>query len=241
MPSAPGTWVLPLAAPGSHRAGCTARGLVPWPGAVSPPSGRLRRVAVLVLEGAKPLDVGIPAQVFTTRASTPCEVRVCGAAPGLVAGADGLSCSVADGLDALGWAHIVFIPGHRNPDRDDPRPAVVEALLAAHERGTRLAAISTAPSPSPPPACSTAATPRSSPGTTTSGASPTASSTPWNSSRPAERAAVGRTWPRPVPAPTAAHADSRSPAGGRRNPRPPRLLRPPVRACAVPVRPFRPR
>ncbi|WP_433297718.1 GlxA family transcriptional regulator [Actinoplanes sp. CA-030573] len=104
---------------------------------------RLNRVAVLVLEGAKPLDVGIPAQVFTTRASMPYEVRVCGPTPGLVTGGDGLSYYVADGLDALAWADIVFIPGFRFPDREDPPPAVVEALIAAHDRGARLAAIST--------------------------------------------------------------------------------------------------
>src|SRR4051812_6075502 len=113
----------------------------PYPVAV--PSSRLQRVAVLVLEGAKPLDVGIPAQVFTTRASMPYEVRVCGAAPGLVTGGDGLSYHVASGLDALRWADIVFIPGYRFPDRDDPPPVVVDALLDAHGRGARLAAIST--------------------------------------------------------------------------------------------------
>ncbi|MBL7259763.1 GlxA family transcriptional regulator [Paractinoplanes lichenicola] len=107
------------------------------------PPSRLNRVAVLVLEGAKPLDVGIPAQVFTTRASMPYEVKVCGPAPGLVTGGDGLSYHVADGLDALDWADIVFIPGYRHPDREDPPPAVVSALIAAHDRGTRLAAIST--------------------------------------------------------------------------------------------------
>ncbi|BCL25346.1 AraC family transcriptional regulator [Streptomyces aurantiacus] len=96
-----------------------------------------------MLEGAKPLDVGIPAQVFTTRASMPYEVRLCGAAPGLVTGGDGLSYHVADGLDALEWADIVFIPGYRFPGRDDPPPAVVDALIAAHGRGARLAAIST--------------------------------------------------------------------------------------------------
>lgn len=96
-----------------------------------------------MLEGAKPLDVGIPAQVFTTRESMPYEVRVCGAAPGLVTGGDGLSYHVADGLDALAWADIVFIPGYRFPDREDPPPPVVDALIAAHQRGARLAAIST--------------------------------------------------------------------------------------------------
>ncbi|MYT75299.1 GlxA family transcriptional regulator [Streptomyces sp. cg28] len=106
-------------------------------------SARPHRVAVLVLEGAKPLDVGIPAQVFTTRASMPYEVRVCGPAPGLVTGGDGLSYAVAHGLEALEWADIVFVPGYRFPDREAPPAAVVDALLAAHARGARLAAIST--------------------------------------------------------------------------------------------------
>ncbi|MGV9451549.1 GlxA family transcriptional regulator [Streptomyces sp. NPDC003635] len=107
------------------------------------PASRLHRVAVLVLEGAKPLDVGIPAQVFTTRASMPYEVRVCGATPGLVTGGDGLAYSVAHGLEALEWADIVFVPGYRHPDREDPPQPVVDALTAAHTRGARLAAIST--------------------------------------------------------------------------------------------------
>lgn len=103
----------------------------------------LRRVAVLVLEGAKPLDVGIPAQVFTTRPSMPYEVRVCGPAPGVVAGGDGLDYAVASGLEALEWADTVFVPGYRFPDREPPPRPVLEALARAADRGTRLAAIST--------------------------------------------------------------------------------------------------
>jgi transcriptional regulator GlxA family with amidase domain len=101
------------------------------------------RVAVLVLEGAKPLDVGIPAQVFSSRPSMPYEVRVCGAAPGLVTGGDGLSYHVADGLEALTQADTIFVPGYRMPAQIDPPPNVVDALVAAHRRGARLAAIST--------------------------------------------------------------------------------------------------
>jgi transcriptional regulator GlxA family with amidase domain len=106
-------------------------------------SEQLHRVAVLVLEGAKPLDVGIPAQVFSNRPSMPYEVRVCGAAAGLVRGGDGLSYHVADGLEALRLADTVFIPGYRTPTTTEPPAAVVGALLEAHERGARLAAIST--------------------------------------------------------------------------------------------------
>jgi len=101
------------------------------------------RIAVLVLEGAKPLDVGIPAQVFAHRPTMPYEVRVCGAAPGLVTGGDGLSYHVAEGLTALQQADTVFIPGYRDPATTAPPTSVVAALLAAHERGARLAAIST--------------------------------------------------------------------------------------------------
>ncbi|MCU1524452.1 MAG: AraC family transcriptional regulator [Microbacteriaceae bacterium] len=101
------------------------------------------RVAVLVLEGAKPLDVGIPAQVFSNRPSMPYEVRVCGAASGPVTGGDGLSYYVAEGLEALEHADTIFIPGYREPATTEPPIAVVEALQAAQERGTRIAAIST--------------------------------------------------------------------------------------------------
>jgi transcriptional regulator GlxA family with amidase domain len=104
---------------------------------------RDHRVAVLVLDGAKPLDVGIPAQVFAHRPSMPYEVRVCGAAPGLVTGGDGLAYHVADGLEALEHADTVFVPGYRAPATTTPPGAVLDALRAAHARGTRLAAIST--------------------------------------------------------------------------------------------------
>ncbi|MBL3686522.1 helix-turn-helix domain-containing protein [Leucobacter zeae] len=103
----------------------------------------MKRVAVVVLEGAKPLDVGIPAQVFTTRPSMPYEVRVCGVRPGLVSGGDGLSYHVEHGLEAFEGADLVFIPGYRFPDREPPPEALVEALVAANARGVRLAAIST--------------------------------------------------------------------------------------------------
>lgn len=103
----------------------------------------MRKVAVVVLDGAKPLDVGIPAQVFTTRPSMPYVVRVCGVEPGLVSGGDGLSYNVEHGLEALDDAELIFIPGYRHPDREAPPEALVQALLSAHARGARLAAIST--------------------------------------------------------------------------------------------------
>lgn len=101
------------------------------------------RVAVLVLEGAKPLDVGIPAQVFSTRPSMPYELRACALEAGPVTGGEGLAYSVEHGLETLDWADTVFIPGYRFPADSDPPEAIVTALQRAHERGARLAAIST--------------------------------------------------------------------------------------------------
>ena len=103
----------------------------------------IHRVVVLVLDGAKPLDVGIPAQVFAGRPTMPYRVRVCGAAAGLVAGGDGLSYHVAEGVEAFEQADTIFIPGYREPVTTEPPAAVVAALRAAYRRGTRLAAIST--------------------------------------------------------------------------------------------------
>jgi len=103
----------------------------------------VKRVAGVVLEGAKPLDVGIPAQVFTTRASMPYEVRVCGVHAGPVSGADGLSYVVEYGLEVLEQAELIFLPGYRHPDTQPPPAELVEALLKAHRRGARIAAIST--------------------------------------------------------------------------------------------------
>ncbi|BDZ50369.1 AraC family transcriptional regulator [Frondihabitans sucicola] len=103
----------------------------------------LHRVVVLVLDGAKPLDVGIPAQVFSNRPSMPYEVHVCGAKPGPVTGGDGLSYHVADGLEAFDRADTIFVPGYRSPADTEAPQVVVDALIAAHQRGTRIAAIST--------------------------------------------------------------------------------------------------
>ncbi|MFN8074110.1 MAG: DJ-1/PfpI family protein [Kineosporiaceae bacterium] len=101
------------------------------------------RVAVLVLEGAKPLDIGIPAQVFSHRPEMPYDVRMCGAHAGPVSAGDGLSYQVAHGLEAFEDADTVFVPGYRDPTTAQAPDAVLDALRAAHRRGARLAAIST--------------------------------------------------------------------------------------------------
>lgn len=100
-------------------------------------------MAIVILNGVKPLDVGIPSQVFSTRASMPYVVDVCGVRPGPVSGADGLSYRVEHGLEALMDAELIFVPGYRKPHASRPPEALLAALRAAHDRGSRIAAIST--------------------------------------------------------------------------------------------------
>ncbi|MGO4753619.1 AraC family transcriptional regulator, partial [Streptomyces sp. 2MCAF27] len=59
------------------------------------------RVMVLVLDGALPLDVGIPTQVFRSRGGLPYELTVCGVAAGTVPSSEGFGYAVPRGLDAL--------------------------------------------------------------------------------------------------------------------------------------------
>jgi transcriptional regulator GlxA family with amidase domain len=101
------------------------------------------RVGVLVLDGAKALDVGIAAHVFAKRPSMPYEVRVCGEQPGTVDGWNGLAYAVSHGLETLSWADTILVPGYRNPADTATSPEVIEALRDAYARGTRIAAIST--------------------------------------------------------------------------------------------------
>jgi len=104
---------------------------------------RDHRVAVLVLDGAKALDVGVAAHVFAKRPSMPYEVRVCGERVGTVDGWNGLAYAVGHDLETLEWADTVLVPGFRNPADASTPAAVTAALRRAHERGARIAAIST--------------------------------------------------------------------------------------------------
>ncbi|QEO09133.1 GlxA family transcriptional regulator [Protaetiibacter larvae] len=103
---------------------------------------RRHRVVVLVLDGAQPLDVGIPAQTFQSRDELPYDVLMCGVEPGIVRSGEGLSYAVEHGVEALATADTVIVPGYRDPVRPvDPR--ALEALRAAAARGARIAAICT--------------------------------------------------------------------------------------------------
>ncbi len=103
---------------------------------------RRHRVVVLVLDGAQPLDVGIPAQTFQARDELPYDVLMCGVEPGIVRSGEGLNYAVEHGIEALERADTVIVPGYRDPVRPvDPR--ALDALRAAHAHGARIAAICT--------------------------------------------------------------------------------------------------
>ncbi|WP_405884966.1 MULTISPECIES: GlxA family transcriptional regulator [unclassified Streptomyces] len=98
------------------------------------------QVMVLVLDGALPLDVGIPTQVFHSRDGLPYELTVCGVAAGTVPSSEGFGYTVPQGLDALTRADTIIVPGYAPVGRPIPA-AVHEALRRAHSRGARIASI----------------------------------------------------------------------------------------------------
>ena len=98
------------------------------------------KVVVLVLEGALPLDVGIPAEVFHPDTGFPYEVSACGVVAGTVPSHGGFGYAVPRGLEALEDADTIIVPGYAPSGR--PIPAEVgEALRSAASRGVRVASI----------------------------------------------------------------------------------------------------
>lgn len=101
---------------------------------------RPHSVVVLVLDGARPLDVGIAAEVFHPETGYPYEVSLCGEQAGTVSAHGDFEYTVAHGLEALTDADTIIVPGYVPPGR--PLPASVhEALRSAASRGVRIASI----------------------------------------------------------------------------------------------------
>ncbi|CAL9595240.1 hypothetical protein SUDANB6_05341 [Streptomyces sp. enrichment culture] len=100
------------------------------------------RVAVLVMDGVLPLDLGIPAQVFIAVPGDPYELVLCGRAAGPVPAAAGFAVTVAAGLEAVRDADTVVVPGYVPHLRELPAD-VLAALAEAHARGRRLVSICT--------------------------------------------------------------------------------------------------
>ncbi|MGC0327639.1 transcriptional regulator GlxA family with amidase domain [Streptomyces sp. SAI-170] len=112
--------------------------------AASPSAGApaAHRVAVLALDGVLPLDLGIPTQVFTSVPGAPYAMTLCGRRTGAVTTAAGFELTVAAGLEALGGADTVVVPGYAN-HLAELDAAVLDALAECHARGQRLVSICT--------------------------------------------------------------------------------------------------
>ncbi|WP_265523410.1 helix-turn-helix domain-containing protein [Oerskovia flava] len=101
---------------------------------------RPHRVMVLVLDGARPLDVGIPTEVFHPETGFPYEVSACGVTAGTVPADGNFGFAVPRGLDALADADTIVVPGYAPAGRPIP-VAVTEALRSAASRGARVVSI----------------------------------------------------------------------------------------------------
>ena len=102
----------------------------------------MHTVAVLALPDTVAFDLSTPVEVFgrtETATGGPCyRVLVCGTDPVVTAGPMRIATDL--GLDALLHADTIVVPG-RNDVTDPPPPSALDALRAAHARGTRIASI----------------------------------------------------------------------------------------------------
>jgi transcriptional regulator GlxA family with amidase domain len=103
----------------------------------------VHRIAVLALDQVVAFDLAIPAQVF----GHPDErdrysLAVCAERPGPVRTSSGFDIVAAHGLDAIGEADSVVVPGMEDPAAERPA-AVLDAIRGADARGARLMSICT--------------------------------------------------------------------------------------------------
>jgi transcriptional regulator GlxA family with amidase domain len=106
-----------------------------------PAPPRPHRVAVLALPGVLALDFGIPVHAFGNWDGGPYVVTVCTEIPGPVRVEGAPALLIEHGLDALGDADTIVVPGQARPV--PPSERVRAALAAAAARGTRMVSICT--------------------------------------------------------------------------------------------------
>ncbi|HET9172954.1 MAG TPA: helix-turn-helix domain-containing protein [Actinospica sp.] len=101
----------------------------------------LKTVAALVMEGTAAFELGVVCEVFgidrTDDGVPPFDFRVCGEHPGKPLASTGFHLVPAYGLDAVLGADLVVVPAVAGQPAACP-PAILEALRAAHARGTTL-------------------------------------------------------------------------------------------------------
>jgi transcriptional regulator GlxA family with amidase domain len=99
-------------------------------------------VAVLALDAVVILDMAAPVQVFGYTEVASYELTLCGRTPGAMMTTGGFPVVASSGLEALGTADTVIVPGFspHHLGADDP---VLEALRMARARGARIVSICT--------------------------------------------------------------------------------------------------
>jgi transcriptional regulator GlxA family with amidase domain len=106
----------------------------------------MHTVAAVVDQGALTFDFAIPCEVFGLDRSDIVdpwyEFLVVAAGDRRVRTQTGFTIEAPHGLEALGRAGTIVVPGWSDPD-DEPSDALKEALVAAHERGARLVSVCT--------------------------------------------------------------------------------------------------
>ena len=103
--------------------------------------GHMHAVAVVVVEGVQPIDLAIPAQIFSARTDTPYAATLCGVTDRVMT-AGGFAVELTGDLDAVLAADTVVVPGYGPYDRDLD-PTIVGVLTQAHQRGRRMVSICT--------------------------------------------------------------------------------------------------
>lgn len=102
----------------------------------------MHHVVALALPEVVAFDLTIPAQVFGhCDEGSRYSFRLCTPDPGLVRSTTGFDVHVPCGLEALGGADTVVVPGY--VPHDEPAPPVLQALRAAADRGARMVSVCT--------------------------------------------------------------------------------------------------
>jgi transcriptional regulator GlxA family with amidase domain len=103
-------------------------------------SAMRHRIAVLALSDVVAFDLATPFQLLGRHY----EVTLCGVEAGAISTTSSFSLIADRGLDAVGDADTVLVPGFDPRDHGWPPPApALRALQAAHRRGARVASICT--------------------------------------------------------------------------------------------------
>ena len=96
-------------------------------------------IAAIAFDSISPFHLSVPCVVFGDRhPGIPAfDFRVCAAEDGVLTTTAGFALSTRYGLAALKTADVIIVPSWRDPEERPPQP-LLDALLAAHQRGARV-------------------------------------------------------------------------------------------------------